>query len=68
MHKVFDVLIGHDPRFELPTAPAELMDFRFKILFEGTPREIVAKLNGELTLVLLDISAGKSRADAFRNP
>jgi hypothetical protein len=36
MHKVLDVAIGHDPRFEPPTSPVELTDFRFRILFEGT--------------------------------
>ena len=53
MHKVFDVLIGHDPRFELPTAPAELMDFRFKILFEGTKE---ASNTLSFGLILLTVS------------
>jgi len=41
------------------------------VVFQETIRELRSPfpdLNGELTLVLLDISAGKSRADAFRNP
>ena len=63
MHKVFDAAIGHDPRFEPPTAPAELADFRFKILFEGTKEasNTLAFAMIWLTLTFLLLAIGHRR-------
>ena len=66
MHKVFDVLVGHDPRFEPPTAPAELAEFRYKILFEGTKEASNTLSFGLvlLTLIFLLLAIGYRRFPA----
>jgi hypothetical protein len=66
MNKVLSVAIGNDPRFAAPTDPAELAEFRVRVLIEGTKEASSCLIFGLilLTLAFLLVAVGHRRFPA----